>query len=175
MRMQVRSLALLSGLRIWGCHELWCRLQMQLRSCIAVAVVGSCGSDCIPSLGTSVCRECGPKKQKKKKKESDLRLGWWGGVSLAPGPAWWVKGSGVAAAAQIQCLAWELPYTEGTAIKKYIYIKICFCRYILFLIPNIDIAFFLFLICLARDLSIFSVQELPFYFGSFSTVQLLVH
>ena len=114
-------------------------------------------------------------KSKKKKKESDLRLGWWGGVSLAPGPAWWVKGSGVAAAAQIQCLAWELPYTVGTAIKKYIYIKICFCRYILFLIPNIDIAFFLFLICLARDLSIFSVQELPFYFGSFSTVQLLVH
>ena len=28
MRMQVRSLALLSGLRIWRCHELWCRSKM---------------------------------------------------------------------------------------------------------------------------------------------------
>ena len=39
MRMQVRSLASLSGLRIWRCHELWCRSQTQLGSCIAVAVV----------------------------------------------------------------------------------------------------------------------------------------
>ena len=29
MRMQVRSLASLSGLRIWCCRELWCRLQFQ--------------------------------------------------------------------------------------------------------------------------------------------------
>ena len=36
MRMQVQSLALLSGLRIWHCHELWCRSQMQLRSHVAV-------------------------------------------------------------------------------------------------------------------------------------------
>ena len=28
MRLWVRSLALLSGLRIWHCHELWYRLQM---------------------------------------------------------------------------------------------------------------------------------------------------
>ena len=39
MRMRVRSLALLSGLGIWHCHEVWCRSQMQLRSCVAVAVV----------------------------------------------------------------------------------------------------------------------------------------
>ena len=32
-------LALLSGLRIQLCHELWCGLQMWLRSCVAVAVV----------------------------------------------------------------------------------------------------------------------------------------
>ena len=32
-------LALLSGLRIWCCWELWYRSQMQLESCIAVAVV----------------------------------------------------------------------------------------------------------------------------------------
>jgi len=29
----VWSLALLSGWRIWHCHELWCRSQTQLRSC----------------------------------------------------------------------------------------------------------------------------------------------
>ena len=39
MRLRVRSLALLSGLRIQYCCELWCRLQMLLRSVVAV----SCG------------------------------------------------------------------------------------------------------------------------------------
>ena len=38
MRTQVRSLALLSGLMIQYYRELWCRLQMQLRSLVAVAV-----------------------------------------------------------------------------------------------------------------------------------------
>ena len=35
-------LALLSGLRIQHCCELWCRLQTRLRYGIAVAVAGSC-------------------------------------------------------------------------------------------------------------------------------------
>ena len=39
MRMQVPSLAPLSGLRIWHCYELWRRSQMQLGSHVAVAVV----------------------------------------------------------------------------------------------------------------------------------------
>ena len=39
MRLQVQSLALLSGSRIWCCCELWCRSQMWLGSGIAVAVV----------------------------------------------------------------------------------------------------------------------------------------
>ena len=38
MRTQVRSLALLGGLRIQCCSELWCGSQMQLRSHVAVAV-----------------------------------------------------------------------------------------------------------------------------------------
>ena len=40
-------LALLSGLRIWHCRELWCRLQMWLGSRVAVALVlaGSYSSD----------------------------------------------------------------------------------------------------------------------------------
>ena len=36
---RVQSLTSLSGLRIQGCFELWCRSQMWLRSCMAVAVV----------------------------------------------------------------------------------------------------------------------------------------
>ena len=39
IRLQVRFLASLSGLRIRCCHELWCRWQMWFRSGIAVAVV----------------------------------------------------------------------------------------------------------------------------------------
>jgi len=34
----VSSLALLSGSGIWCCCQLWCRLQMQLGSGVAVAV-----------------------------------------------------------------------------------------------------------------------------------------
>ena len=52
MRMRVRSLASLSGLRVWRCHELCCRLQMWLGSGFAVAVV------------SSICCRCGPKKEK---------------------------------------------------------------------------------------------------------------
>jgi len=57
MRIQVRSLASLIGLRIQHCHEMWCRSQMQLGSCIAVAMAqaGSYSSDSTPSLGTSIC------------------------------------------------------------------------------------------------------------------------
>ena len=37
---QVQSLALVSGLRIWCCHELWYRSQMWLGSDVAMAVAG---------------------------------------------------------------------------------------------------------------------------------------
>ena len=51
IRMQVWSLASLSGSRIWCCSELWCRLQMQLHF--------------YPYLGTAISHRCGPKKTKK--------------------------------------------------------------------------------------------------------------
>ena len=63
MRLRVRSLASLSGLRIQCCCELWCRSQTRLR--FGVAVAGSYSSDLVPSLGTSICQGCGPKKQNK--------------------------------------------------------------------------------------------------------------
>ena len=66
MRMWVRSLASLSGLRIWHCCELQHRLQVQLGSGIA---------DLNPSLGISVCYKCSPKKQEKKQR---IWMGWSG-------------------------------------------------------------------------------------------------
>ena len=51
-RIQVRSLASLSGLRIQHCRELWCRLHMRPESQVVVAVVQASGysSDWTPSL-----------------------------------------------------------------------------------------------------------------------------
>ena len=37
MRLHVQSLPSISRLRIWHCCELWCRSQMLLGSCVAVA------------------------------------------------------------------------------------------------------------------------------------------
>ena len=70
--MQVQSLASLSGLRIWRCCELCCKLQTWLGSRIAVAVVwaGTYRSDSTPSLGTSMCQECRPEKQKQRQKQT---------------------------------------------------------------------------------------------------------
>ena len=75
MRLQVWSLALLSGWRIQCCCELWCRSQMRLGSAIAVVVAyaSSCSSDLTTRLGTSICRKCGTKKKKKKNQMGQ----WW--------------------------------------------------------------------------------------------------
>ena len=53
MRMQVQSLASLSGLGIQHCWQPWYRSQTQLRSQVAVAVVqaSSCSSNSTHSLG----------------------------------------------------------------------------------------------------------------------------
>ena len=70
MRMWVQSLASFTGSRIQHCCEVWCRLQMQLRSCVAVVVAkaNSCSSNLTTSLGMSIYCTCGPKKPKKKVK-----------------------------------------------------------------------------------------------------------
>ena len=89
MRKEVRSLALLSALKIWYCYELWCRSQMQLKSgdAVAVAYASSYSSDSIPSLGTSICHRCRPKKKKKKKrKEKKNYYSAWCIKSMILGP-----------------------------------------------------------------------------------------
>ena len=42
---------------------------MRRGSCMAVVEAGSCSSDSTPSLGTSICRGCSPKKTNKKKRK----------------------------------------------------------------------------------------------------------
>ena len=71
MRLQVRSLASHSGLRIRRCHELWWRLETWLGSGVAVALeeAGGYNSNSTPSLGISICHGYGPKKDKRPKKK----------------------------------------------------------------------------------------------------------
>ena len=67
MKMQVRSLASPSGLRIQGCCKLFHRSQMRLISSVAVAVVQVSAAALNQPLapGTSICHRCGRKKKKK--------------------------------------------------------------------------------------------------------------
>ena len=89
-------LGLSHWLRIQCCRELWCRSQTWLRSCIAVA--GSCSFDSTPSLGISICCECGPKKKKRKKHRG----------------ASWLKGSGIVTAVMwVRSLTQEFPHAVG--------------------------------------------------------------
>ena len=72
MRLRVRSLASLSGLRILRCRELWCKVAdaAQIRVAVAVAVAGGYSSDSTPSLGSSpYASGAGFKRQKDKKKK----------------------------------------------------------------------------------------------------------
>ena len=84
IRTRVRPRASLSGLKDLHCRELQHRLQMWLRSGVALAVAqaGSCSSDLTPSLGISIYLRYGPKTKKKKKRclSSD------GAVKVGPSP-----------------------------------------------------------------------------------------
>ena len=54
-------------------------------------------------------------------------------MGLIPGPGQWVKGFGIATAvAQIQPLAWELPYATSMAVKKKNYLYCTFSIMTLF-------------------------------------------
>ena len=81
MRTWVRALAQLSGLRIWRCHELWYRLQTWLGSRVTLVQAGSYSSNSTPSLGTSICHGCSPKKTQKEKKISEKKS-WYNMVQL---------------------------------------------------------------------------------------------
>ena len=103
MRMRIQSLALLSGLRMWRCGELQPRVQMWLRflHCQGCGIGCSSSSGSAPSLGTSTCCKCSPKKSKE-----DSELGEWREKRVMVGDSsegywvghcrslWWLSSSG---------------------------------------------------------------------------------
>ena len=74
MRIQVQSLALLSGRKSRIAVTCGVGRRCKLRSHVAVAVAqaGNCSSNSTPSLGTSICHRCGPKKAKNKQTKTLL-------------------------------------------------------------------------------------------------------
>jgi len=71
MRTQVQSLASLSGLRIWHCHELWCRSQMRLRSGCGIVPIGALDWELPYASGLALKKA---KKKKKKRKEKNKAI-----------------------------------------------------------------------------------------------------
>ena len=87
MRLWVRSLPLLSGLRIQCCHKLWCRSQMRLGSRVAVALAWAGATAPIRPLAWEPPYTAGAvpqkaKRQKKKKKESQNSWFWFWAFKL---------------------------------------------------------------------------------------------
>ena len=72
MRLRVRSLASLSGLKIWHYRELWCRWQTKLRSGVAVAVAQAVAPvrplAWEPPYAAGVALKSKKKKERKKEK-----------------------------------------------------------------------------------------------------------
>ena len=78
MRMWVRSLALLSGLGIWRCCELWCSSQTRLGSCIAVLWRRPAATAPIIPLAWEPPYAMGPalKKKTKDQKKKKIQMLW---------------------------------------------------------------------------------------------------
>ena len=75
MRMWVQALALLSGLRIRHCRELWHRSHFRLRSGSGVGQQLQLQFN--PSLGTSICPRCSHIKTEGKKKKKNPYISPW--------------------------------------------------------------------------------------------------
>ena len=78
MRLQVQSLALLSGLSILHCHQLWYRLQMWLRTVVwlwcrlaATALVRPLAWELPYVVGVALKSKKQEQNQKKKKKKKN--------------------------------------------------------------------------------------------------------
>ena len=74
MKMWVQSLASRSGSRIWGCREMWYRLQTGLGVAVAVVQDSSYALIRPPSLGTSIYHRYSPKKKKDKEHKMERKL-----------------------------------------------------------------------------------------------------
>ena len=74
MRLRVRSLASLSGLRIRRCRELWCRSQTRLTSGVAVAVAPIRPLAREPPYASGVALKSKTNEQTKKQKQTKKTL-----------------------------------------------------------------------------------------------------
>ena len=75
MRLRVLSLASLSGLKIWRCHELWRRSQTQLGSGVAVALARAATTAPIrPLAWEPPCATCAALERQKTKKKKKVSL-----------------------------------------------------------------------------------------------------
>ena len=74
--LQVRCLALLSGLRMWCCCELWCRSQTRLGSAIAVLWCRPAAVALIPSIAWEppCASETALEKTKSQKKKDNFLI-----------------------------------------------------------------------------------------------------
>ena len=91
MRTQVPSLASLSRLRIWCCHEqqfMWCRSQTWLRSGVAVAVAQVSSAALIPALELPEAMGVTQKTNKQKSKAGKDSKQGNSGVSEAGNCKW---------------------------------------------------------------------------------------
>ena len=81
MRMQVRSLASLSGLRIRCCRELWCRWQTQLGSGVGWAAMA-------PIRPLAWEHPCAASVALKRQKDKKKKKGFWK-AEICAGRPWW--------------------------------------------------------------------------------------
>ena len=72
MRTRVQSLDLLTGLGVQHCCKLWCGSQTRLNPELLWLCLAAVALIRTPSLGTSICCGCGPKKQRKKERKKEL-------------------------------------------------------------------------------------------------------
>jgi len=90
MRLQVQPLALLSGLRIWRCRELWCRCCLDLsllwlwRWPAAVALIRPLAWEPPYAVGAALKSQKKPKKKKKKQERKERRSSHHGSVEINP-------------------------------------------------------------------------------------------
>ena len=121
MRLRVRSLASLSGLRILHCPELWCRLKMWLRSVLlwlwyrpaAVAPTGPLAWESPYAAGAALKKQTNKKKMQKQR-DSLGRLGEGPRPERKPSRAWARGGESVdGPAASARKLSGEVKGDEG--------------------------------------------------------------
>jgi len=118
VRTRVRSLALLSGLRIWCCRELWFRLQM----CLDPRLLWLwCRPDWTPSLGLSICHVCGPQKPKKKKKKKNS--GFWNHLNKVSYVGWCV----CVRVFMLQSTGVCLGVSMCICVCVFVFVEVCVC------------------------------------------------